>query len=130
MSQILLIEDDTDLVQLFGEALEMAGFSVIKFTDPVKACEKFEANPYAYDLVLSDIRMPGMSGLDLVKRIRKFNNDVNVVLMTAFETNDIESELKELSLDAFLKKPVHIDQLIIAIKKCIGNKPGWTSAAR
>lgn len=130
MNQILLIEDDTDLVQLFGEALEMAGFSVIKFTDPVEACENFEANPYAYDLVLSDIRMPGMSGLDLVKRIKKFNNDVNVVLMTAFETNDIESELKELSLDAFLKKPVHIDQLIIAIKKCIGNKPGRTSAAR
>jgi DNA-binding NtrC family response regulator len=63
-----------------------------------------------------------------VKRIKKFNNDVNVVLMSAFETNDIESDLRELSLSTFLKKPMHIDQLILAIKRCINPKSGRTSA--
>lgn len=117
MKHVLLIEDDVDLLQLFAAALKEAGFLVTKFSDPIKACLDFEANPYSYDLVLSDIRMPGMSGLDLVRRIKNINNRVNVILMSAYEIDNLDSKLRQLGLDTFLQKPIHIEKLISAIKR-------------
>jgi len=119
--RILLIEDDADLLELFADALGHSGFSVDRFTDPVKALALFEQNSDRYDLVLSDIRMPGMTGIDLVRRVKRINANVNCVLMSAFETEHLESQLNELDLSTFMKKPIHIDQLITAVKGWITN---------
>jgi two-component system cell cycle sensor histidine kinase/response regulator CckA len=119
--RILLIEDDADLLELFADALGRSGFSVDRFTDPVKALALFEQNSDRYDLVLSDIRMPGMTGIDLVRRVKRINANVNCVLMSAFETEHLESQLNELDLSTFMKKPIHIGQLITAVKGCITN---------
>jgi DNA-binding response OmpR family regulator len=119
--KILLIEDDVDLLELFSDALLQNGYSVDKFADPIKAVSAFEQNPNGYDLILSDIRMPEISGLELARRIKEINSDVNFALMSAFETNDFQSELKELGLSTFMKKPMHIDQIISAVKGCLGD---------
>jgi DNA-binding NtrC family response regulator len=116
-----LIEDDADLLELFADTLYRNGFSVDKFTDPHDALVSFERNSDGYDLVLSDIRMPGLTGIELVKRIKQINAKTNCVLMSAFETGQLESELKELDLSTLMKKPIHIDQLIHAVKACISN---------
>jgi len=117
IARILLIEDDEDLLQLFADALNQNGFSVDKFTEPFKALSVFEQNPDGYDLVLSDIRMPGINGLDLVRKIRAINPNVNFALMSAFETDSFQSG--ELDLSSFMKKPMHIEQLINAVRGCI-----------
>ncbi|HEX9317410.1 MAG TPA: response regulator [Nitrososphaeraceae archaeon] len=82
---------------------------------------KNQQNPIGYDFVLSDIRMPGISGLDLIRRMKNINSDVKFALMSAFETDNFQSELKELELSRFMKKPMHIDQLISAVKECLAN---------
>jgi DNA-binding NtrC family response regulator len=62
-----------------------------------------------------------ISGLALVRRMKDINSNVNFALMSAFETNDFQSELEELELSTFMKKPMHIDQLINAVKECLAN---------
>ncbi|HEX9319085.1 MAG TPA: response regulator [Nitrososphaeraceae archaeon] len=121
IARILLIEDDQDLLELFADALNQNGFSVDRFTDPLQALSVFERNPNGYDLVLSDIRMPGISGLDLVRKMKDINPNVNFALMSAFETDSFRSELGELELSSFMKKPMHIDQLVNAVRGCVAN---------
>jgi two-component system cell cycle sensor histidine kinase/response regulator CckA len=116
-NKILLVEDDADLAELFSQALTSEGYTVDKFTDPVKACSSFEANPSKYQLVISDVRMPGMTGLQLVKRINKINRNVKVLMTSAFELNSLGSDLKEVSIEAFLEKPMHMNQLLSVVEK-------------
>lgn len=118
--KILLVEDDEDLLQLFDGVLSQAGFSVDKFTDPLKAHTCFEENPDGYDLVLSDINMPHISGIELAKNIRKINPFIEVVLMSAFDY--FESDLREVELNTFLKKPMHMQQMIDTVKECMAKK--------
>ena len=118
--KILLVEDDEDLLQLFDGVLSQAGFSVDKFTDPLKAHTFFEENPDGYDLVLSDINMPHISGIELAKNIRKINPFIEVVLMSAFDY--FESDLREVELSTFLKKPMHMQQMIDTVKECMAKK--------
>lgn len=73
-------------------------------------------------MILSDIRMPKMSGIDLISNIKKINADANVAIMSAFEIDGFESKLRELELETFLKKPIHIEQLLNAVKECITSK--------
>lgn len=113
--RILLVEDDLDLMRLFNDVLTVGGYQVDGFTEPSKAFSHFKDNSHDYDLVISDVRMPQMSGLELVKKINEVNKDVKVLLMSAFE---MESDnLKELKLNEFLQKPLHIEQLINTVKK-------------
>ncbi|MGG6461080.1 MAG: response regulator [Candidatus Eiseniibacteriota bacterium] len=118
--KILLVEDDEDLLQLFDEVLSQAGFSVDKFTDPLKAHTYFEENRDGYDLILSDINMPHISGIELAKNIRKINPFIEVVLMSAFDY--FESDLREVELSTFLKKPMHMQQMIDTVKECMARK--------
>jgi DNA-binding NtrC family response regulator len=105
MAKILLVEDDADLSQLFADALFQSGYYVDKFTDPLEALSIFEHNPNNYDLVLSDIRMPGITGLDLIRKIKEINPNIKCVLMSAFETDSFQAEIMELELSSFMKKP-------------------------
>ena len=121
IARILLIEDDQDLLELFADALNKNGFSVDRFSDPLKAVSVFEQNPDGYDLVLSDIRMPGMTGLELVRKMKEISPNVNFALMSAFETDSFKSQLNDLDLSTCIKKPMHIQQLVNAAKGCIEN---------
>lgn len=114
---ILLVEDDDDTINIFYDALTAHGYSVKMFTDPVKAYLNFKDNPSNYDLVLSDNNMPGMSGIELLVKIKQINNDVNVLLMSGFDLGVTSSELKEIGMEEFLEKPLHIHQLLEAIRK-------------
>ncbi len=71
---ISIVDDEEDIVSLFKDALEgMEGLSVVTFTDPILALEHFKENKSDYALVLSDYKMPCMSGMDLIKQIKKRN---------------------------------------------------------
>lgn len=93
--RILLVEDDSDLLQLFHDALDSTGFQVDGFIDPLKAYSHFQENSHVYDLVISDVRMSGLSGIQLARKIKAVKKDVKVFLMSAFDmTDDRSSELK------------------------------------
>jgi YesN/AraC family two-component response regulator len=77
------------------------------------AFEQFWRHASEYDVILSDIRMPGMSGLQLARKVKQLNPNVKVILMTAFEINEAEFNkvLPSLKVDRFIRKPFRLKQL-------------------
>ena len=111
---VAIIDDESDIVNLFRDALnKIDGLSVFTFTDPMKALEHFKINKGAYALIISDLRMPGINGTDLVHKIKKENPLVRTLLMTAFEVDDnvFEEYVKNNIIDGFLQKPVKLRDL-------------------
>ena len=83
-------------MQLYRDALGGAGHEVDGFTDPLDAYSRFQANPDLYEAVISDVRMQGMSGIQLAKKLKEINKKVQIFLMSAFEFNeDHHSDLRK-----------------------------------
>ena len=74
---VLLVDDEPDIVNLFTDLLNREDYEVIGFTNPLKALEHYKTNFARYGLVISDILMPGMSGFDLLKNIKKIDNTIS-----------------------------------------------------
>jgi two-component system C4-dicarboxylate transport response regulator DctD len=116
---ILAVDDDSDIVAMVGQALQLNGFKVSAFTDPAMALEDFKRNCKDCGLILSDIRMPEINGYELIRKAKEIDKQVKVVLMSAFEINDGEFHnlLPDIKVDAFLQKPFSIQQLNDTIRK-------------
>ena len=114
---IMIIDDDQDILNLFSDFLQNKGYDVVSYLDPIAALEEIEERPQGYSLIITDIRMPGISGLELIKRVCKINQDIRVILMSAFEING--SDLKELRYDKHLQKPIHMRTLAQTIDKML-----------
>ncbi len=119
--RILVVDDEPSLLITLAANLELEGFEVMGASSGADAlaCVKTES----FDLVLSDVRMPGMNGVDLFRRIREIDANVPVLLMTAFA---IESLIEDAILEgvfAILPKPFDIDHVIAALLTA-GRRPG------
>jgi DNA-binding response OmpR family regulator len=116
---ILAVDDDPEIATLMKQALHRQGFKVSAFTDPIMALEHFKINCKDYTMILSDIRMPGINGYELIKKAKEIDKQVKIVLMSAFEINEREFHnlLPDIKVDAFLQKPFHIQQLNDVMKK-------------
>ena len=113
--KILLVEDEKDILNLFQKFFERSGFYVSAFSEPLLAVQEFMKNndDNDYDLVISDIRMTEMNGIELASIIRKKNKDIPIILMTAYNTIDIEpSILKSLNIEDIINKPIKLKDLI------------------
>ena len=116
---ILAVDDDHDIVRLIEQALSRQGLKVSAFTDPIMALEHFKINCKDYTMILSDIRMPGINGYELIKKAKEIDKQVKIVLMSAFEIHEREFHnlLPDIKVDGFLRKPFHIQQLNGVIEK-------------
>jgi DNA-binding NtrC family response regulator len=116
---ILAVDDDHDIARLIEQALSRQGLKVSAFTDPAMALEHFKINCKDYTMILSDIRMPGINGYELIKKAKEIDKQVKIVLMSAFEIHEREFHnlLPDIKVDAFLRKPFHIQQLNGVIEK-------------
>jgi DNA-binding NtrC family response regulator len=123
LAKLLIVDDDSDIVQVLKMGLLQNGFSVEAFTNPQEALQSFKSDAESYCLVLSDIRMPGISGIQLSKKIKEVNPNVKVVLMTAFEIRDNEFSkvFPSTQVDGFVQKPIGIKDLTDKILRLIGD---------
>jgi DNA-binding NtrC family response regulator len=100
---------------LFHEALKsISGITIFTFTDPILALEHFQVNEYAYVLVISDFKMPGLNGMEFLKKIKELNRFVRTILMTAFTIEDkvYREYTKKKIINAFLQKPIGIHDIL------------------
>jgi DNA-binding NtrC family response regulator len=112
---VCIVDDDLDITVLFRDALQtMSGVTVFTFTDPVLALEHFQINDFAYVLVISDFKMPGLNGMEFLKRIKEANRFVRTILMTAFTIDDkmFREYTKNKIINAFLQKPIGMHDLL------------------
>jgi CheY-like chemotaxis protein len=112
---ILVLDDEIDITSIIEQSLQGLGFRVSVFTDPVVALEYFKLNfKICCSMVISDIRMPGMSGYEFARKVKGINPDVKIILMSAFEINNIQLSkfLPNIKIiDAFLQKPFSMRKL-------------------
>jgi CheY-like chemotaxis protein len=114
LARLIVVDDDPDLAQVFTVGLLMNGFLVDAFTNPEEALQNLQSNSKDYySLVLSDIRMPEMSGIQLARKVNDINPSIKVVLMTAYEIKDnkFSKVSPSIRVDGFIQKPTSITDL-------------------
>jgi len=115
--RLLIIDDEEDITSALKAGLEKYGINVDVSNNPVSVLSNFK--PGYYDLVILDIRMPNMDGLELYKVIRKLDNTIKICFWTAFEEayEQFAKAFPTLSEQYFIKKPITLDDLVNRINK-------------
>ena len=113
---VSIVDDDLSTTRLFHEALSenIDSVNVVSFTDPVIALEHFRDNKDAYAVVIADLRMPGLNGLELLKKVKTSNPKVRTILMSAynFEKEELYQQyMEEGVINSTIEKPVTMNSL-------------------
>ena len=123
--RVLLAEDDQDLRSLLAEQFRLAGFEVVEAADGTAVVECLaesilRADPRAsFDLIVSDIRLPGLSALDVLRGARSALATTPVILITAFGDRRTHDRALLLGASAVFDKPLDIDDLIAAARRLL-----------
>ncbi len=122
LANLLVVDDDSDIAHVLKQGLQKNRFLVSAFTNPEEALQNFQSNSEDYCLMLSDIRMPGISGIKLARKVKEINPNVKVILMTSFEIKDNEFSkvFPSTHVDGFAQKPISIKDLTNKILDIIG----------
>ena len=112
---VMVVDDERTQLEFVGGFLGKAGFEVVLMENPIRALERFRKEPF--DLVLTDQRMPEMSGVDLLKQCRAVDPEVAVIIMTAYGSIETAvSAMKEGATD-YLTKPLNLEELLLRIER-------------
>ena len=117
----MIIDDEPDITKSMQLGLERKGIDVASFNNPLLALEEVKKRPNRYDLIITDIRMPEMTGLELYREIRKVDDDTPVCFMTAFDIyiSEFEKMFPNIKPAGFLSKPISISELAQAIDQMV-----------
>lgn len=112
VKRILVIDDEVALGQFLASALQLSGYKVEVFCNPETALRTFCEDPMKFDLILTDQTMPGITGLELVSRVRKVRPDMRVVLMSGYSESVDSLRAEDLGVQYFLPKPMSMVELV------------------
>ena len=116
---ILFIDDEAALAGLYHLMLEKLGYAVTSETDPMQALAQFESNPRAYDLVISDMTMPKLTGDRLAREMLRIRPDLPIVVCTGFSEKISQENIREMGIKALLTKPVSKTELSKLVRKLL-----------
>jgi PAS domain S-box-containing protein len=117
--RILLVDDEEPILRLEKQMLERLGYHVSTRTSSVDALAAFQVNPDAYDLVITDMAMPNMTGDQLARRMLAVRADIPVILCTGFSDKMTATKAKSLGIKGFLKKPLVRGDLAGTVRKVL-----------
>jgi PAS domain S-box-containing protein len=120
-AHLLIIEDEASLRQVVHDYFRTAGYEVTTAADGREGLAKFEAAA-EIDLVLSDIRLPKMGGLEVLEQVKKHDPSVQVVLMTGYSEKDLAIQALRLGADDYLEKPFQLDDLEHMVQQALGRR--------
>lgn len=123
--RILLIDDELSLVNLAKRALGKVGHSVEGFTQPSLALDRFREDPQAFDLVVTDLNMPGLSGMDVIDAIRQQRPDIPIVLGSGFITDELRADLMQRGVHEVFYKPCTLKELAEIVDRALA--PAFTA---
>jgi CheY-like chemotaxis protein len=117
--RILLVDDEKHLVEMYQRMLGLLGYQVETRTSPVEAIEAVRSNPRKYDLVITDMTMPQMTGYNLAKGLMEIRPGLPVILCTGFSDQINEEKARSVGISAFLLKPVLFHDLANTLRKAL-----------
>jgi len=117
--RILFIDDEPFIVDIGKGMLEHLGYTVVTRTSPIEALEAFKAQPDKFDLVITDMTMPKMTGDELAKELMAIRPDIPIILCTGFSELINEEKAKAMGIRAFVMKPVVQREMANAVRKAL-----------
>ena len=116
---ILLVDDEEMLVDMMQQVLEQLGYTVSAHTDSSAALDGFLSQPKAYDLMITDMTMPGMNGLELTRAVKAVRKNLPVILCTGFNEQVSEKNAQSMGIQSLVMKPVGMQQLAETIRSVL-----------
>jgi DNA-binding NtrC family response regulator len=107
--RILVVEDDAEMRSLLKDFFEEEGFETDSVSNGSEAFRILVRE--LFDLVITDIRMPGLTGLDIIPGIKKLQPDVPIIVITAFGSDEIRDRAMARGATSYLEKPIHFQNL-------------------
>jgi len=111
--RILLVDDEEGIQLLYREEFEEEGYEVVSAYNGEEAIEKFKEDPP--DLVILDINMPGMNGIEVLRRMKEINQDLPVILSSAYQ--EYKQDLGSWASEEYVVKSANMDELKNAVAK-------------
>jgi len=120
--RILFVDDDPALAELGGKLLTTLGYHVITATDPQSALERFMKSPHSFDLIITDLIMPGLSGEALAGEVLKIRSDMPIIACTGFSERFDEERLIDTGINGVLFKPITVYHLANGIRQALAGE--------
>jgi DNA-binding NtrC family response regulator len=117
--KIIFVDDEISIVKLYSNMLERLGYSVISETDPLRVVEHFQSNPLEYDLVISDMTMPNLTGDRLAKELIEIRPDIPIIVCTGFSEKMSPERAQEIGIKEVLMKPIQMKDLGNLVRKLL-----------
>jgi DNA-binding response OmpR family regulator len=117
--KVMLIDDDRESLECLGNALRLNDFEVHTYESPEQAVQDY--TPSTIDAVITDYNLPGTTGIDVLKSIRKKNKDAPVIIISGAPREKVEALSVEAGANAFFSKPLNIARMISSLKTLAGN---------
>ena len=112
--KILCVEDNEFIREVYKNLFSIIFEKVYIAEDGKKALELFKNN--SFDVILTDDKMPKMSGIELIKEIKKLDNKIPIILVSGAEKDEIENQIKNLDIYAYIKKPINKNDILNILK--------------
>ncbi len=120
---ILIVDDEIQIVWVQQQVLESLGYTVTGRTSSVDALNLFTSRPEEFDLIITDMTMPTMTGVELTKAVKTLRPDIPVILCTGFSDLVNSEKAAHIGLSRFLTKPVTLDELAKAVRGALDGQP-------
>jgi DNA-binding response OmpR family regulator len=118
--RILVIEDDEEMRALLRDMIEDEGYKTDSVNNGSEAFRKLAKE--SFDLIITDVRMPGLTGLDILPGIKKLQPDAPIIVITAFGSEEVQRKALERGANAYLEKPIHFRELRTLIHDMFSQK--------
>jgi excisionase family DNA binding protein len=117
-SRVLVVDDESSIRELLAKTLALAEYDVDTAPDGRAALERLRLGNY--DLLIADLKMPGMDGLTLIREARRMKEDLPVIIITGFSTESSAIEAVNLGVAGYLTKPFRVPQVLAAAARALG----------
>ena len=116
--RVLVVDDEASIRDLLAKTLALAEYEVDVAPDGRSALDRMRM--YPYDLLIADLKMPGMDGLTVIREAKRYKADLPVIIITGFSTESSAIEAVNLGVAGYLTKPFRVPQVLAAAAKALG----------
>jgi CheY-like chemotaxis protein len=125
--RILLVDDENLIIDMQQEMIEYLGYTVDAFLDSEEALAQFTANPQRYDLIISDLSMPKITGEQFAKCVLALRPEIPIIICTGLIESSVEEKAKAMGIRALAPKPLTVEKLAVLIRRVLEEKSSWSS---
>jgi excisionase family DNA binding protein len=118
--RVLVVDDEASIRELLAKTLALAEYDVETAGDGAMALDRLREHRGDYDLMIADLRMPGMDGLALIREVKHINPNLPVIIITGFSSESSAIEAVNLGVAGYLTKPFRVPQVLAAAAKALG----------